>query len=224
MKIMAINGSPRKKNNTATILRKVLDGGASEGSEIKLVNLFEYNFSGCISCFACKRIDSPSFGKCMITDDLKSILHAISISDALIIGSPVYFSQLPGALMNFYERFLFPQFQYDPENYSLFEQKLETAFVYTMNVPAENMKDYGYPQSFNNYQLLCDRLTGNQSETLFVNNTYQFDDYSKYYMKMFEEEDKRKYRDEHFPMDEINAFNLGARMVRKIKAEKAEKQ
>lgn len=222
MKIMAINGSPRKKNNTAAILLKVLEGAASEGSTIKMVNLFEHTYSGCISCFACKRINGPSYGKCVVSDDLKSILHAITVSDGLIIGSPVYFGQLPGALMSFYERFLFAQFQYDPQNYSLFEQKLETAFVYTMNVPAENMEPYGYPDSFNGYQKLCDRLTGNASETLFVNNTYQFDDYGKYYMKMFKEEDKRKYRDEHFPIDCENAFQLGVDMAQKIKTWKQE--
>lgn len=221
MKFMAINGSPRKKNNTSTILLKVLEGAASEGSEIKLVNLHEHTFSGCVSCFACKRINGPSYGKCAISDDLKSILHAIAISDGLIIGSPIYFSQLTGMLMSFYERFLFAQFQYDPDQYSLFEQKLETAFVYTMNVPAEGMEAYNYPQSFNAYQKLCDRLTGNVSETLYVNNTYQFDDYGKYYMKIFKEEDKRKYRDEHFPIDLENAFQLGVRMARTAAAKVA---
>lgn len=222
MKIMAINGSPRKKHNTATILLKMLEGAASEGSAIKMVNLFEHTYSGCVSCFACKRIGGHSYGKCAISDDLKSILYAIAASDGLVIGSPVYFGQLPGALMNFYERFLFAQSQYDPENYSLFEQKLETAFVYTMNIPAENMEHYGYPNSFNSYQKFCDRLTGNDSETLFVNNTYQFDDYGKYYMKIFNEADKRKYRDEHFSVDCENAFQLGARMARKIKTWKQE--
>lgn len=218
MKIMAINGSPRKQNNTATVLRKVLEGCASEGSEIKFVNLHEYKFSGCISCFACKRLESPSFGKCMIVDDLRSIFNAISVSEGLIIGAPVYFGQLPGALMNFYERFLFPQFQYDPQNYSLFTQKLETAFVYTMNVPKESMEQCGYPKSFNAYQNLFDKLTGNASKTLYVNNTYQFDDYDKYYMKTFKEEDKRKYRDEHFPVDLAKAHKLGAHVVNQIKA------
>lgn len=216
MKVMAINGSPRKKNNTATVLKKVLDGAAAQGSEIKYVNLHEYNFSGCTSCFACKRIEGSSYGKCVVSDDLKAILHAISISDVLIIGAPVYFGQLPGALMNFYERFLFPYAIYDPDVPTLFTQKLATAFVYTMNVPAERMEKMGYPNSFNMYQRLCGRLVNAEQETLFVNNTYQFDDYDKYVMKVFSEEEKRKYRDERFPIDLDNAFMLGVRMVQKI--------
>lgn len=222
MKIMAINGSPRKNFNTASILRRALEGAASfDGCHIKMVNLWEYKFSGCISCFACKRLKSQNYGKCAVSDDLKSICTAIKLSDGLIIGAPIYFGQLPGTLMNFYERFLFSRFQYDPSNFSLFEQKLETAFVYTMNMPAEYMEQMGYPQSFNAYQKLCDRLTGNVSETLYVNNTYQFDDYGKYYMKTFKEGDKRRYRDMYFPVDLEKAYQLGVHMAQKIKGYQA---
>jgi hypothetical protein len=51
------------------------------------------------------------------------------------------------------------------------------------------------------------------SETLYVCNTYQFTDYSRYAFTYFSEEDKRKYRDEHFATDLQNAFELGKRLV-----------
>lgn len=51
------------------------------------------------------------------------------------------------------------------------------------------------------------------SETLYACNTYQFADYSRYAMTVFKEEDKRKYRDEHFSQDLKNAFELGKRLV-----------
>ena len=51
------------------------------------------------------------------------------------------------------------------------------------------------------------------SETLYACNTYQFNDYSRYAFTYFSEEDKRKYRDEHFPQDLKNAYELGKRLV-----------
>ncbi len=53
------------------------------------------------------------------------------------------------------------------------------------------------------------------SETLYACNTYQFNDYSRYDFNLFSEEDKRKYRDEHFPTDLQNAYALGQRLVEK---------
>jgi len=54
MKVIAINGSPRKKWNTATLLEKTLDGAASRGADTELVHLYDLSYKGCISCFTCK--------------------------------------------------------------------------------------------------------------------------------------------------------------------------
>jgi len=54
MKVMAINGSPRKEWNTATLLENALEGAASQGAETELVHLYDLNFKGCKSCFECK--------------------------------------------------------------------------------------------------------------------------------------------------------------------------
>ncbi len=53
------------------------------------------------------------------------------------------------------------------------------------------------------------------SELLQVYNTYQFDDYSKYYAPSFPEEDKARQRREQFPEDCRLAFELGKRLVQK---------
>jgi multimeric flavodoxin WrbA len=54
MKIIAINGSPRKDWNIATLLNEALEGAASQGAENELIHLYDLNYKGCISCFACK--------------------------------------------------------------------------------------------------------------------------------------------------------------------------
>ena len=46
MKAIAINGSPRKNWNTATLLRKAIDGAASAGAEVELVHLYDLEFKG----------------------------------------------------------------------------------------------------------------------------------------------------------------------------------
>ena len=77
MKVIAINGSPRKKWNTATLLEKALEGAASEGAETELIHLYDLNFKGCTSCFACKLKDGKSYGKCAMKDELTPVLDKI---------------------------------------------------------------------------------------------------------------------------------------------------
>ena len=56
MKIIAINGSPRENKNTGTLLKKALEGAESCGAEIEFINLYDLDYKGCISCFACKSV------------------------------------------------------------------------------------------------------------------------------------------------------------------------
>ena len=49
-KIIAVNGSPRKKGSTAELLENALRGAKDAGAETELVNLYSLNFKGCISC------------------------------------------------------------------------------------------------------------------------------------------------------------------------------
>ena len=58
MTYYAINGSPRKTHNTATILNKALEGvkAADPQAQTELIHLYSHDFSGCVSCFECKRV------------------------------------------------------------------------------------------------------------------------------------------------------------------------
>jgi multimeric flavodoxin WrbA len=77
LKILAFNGSPRKEWNTAILLNKALEGAASQGAETELIHLYDLNYKGCISCFACKMKGGKSYGKCAVKDDLTPILKSI---------------------------------------------------------------------------------------------------------------------------------------------------
>lgn len=55
MKVIAINGSPRKNWNTHKLLNAALEGAKSMGAETEIIHLYDLNYTGCRSCFACKR-------------------------------------------------------------------------------------------------------------------------------------------------------------------------
>ena len=89
MKVIAINGSPRKTGNTATLLQHGLDGAASTGAETELIHLADYQYKGCISCFACKRKGAKSNPLCAFKDELTPVLEKTLAAKALILVSPI---------------------------------------------------------------------------------------------------------------------------------------
>ena len=133
MKVIAINGSPRKNWNTATLLQKALDGAASQGAETEIFHLYELNYKGCVSCFACKTKNGPSYGMCAVKDDLTPILKKVEIVDAIIFGSPIYYGSVTGEMRSFMERLLFPYSTYTDPPGTLFPRKIRTGFIYTLN-------------------------------------------------------------------------------------------
>ncbi|UCH21682.1 MAG: flavodoxin family protein [Deltaproteobacteria bacterium] len=217
MKIIAFNGSPRKKWNTATLLEKALEGSASQGAETELIHLYDLNFQGCQSCFACKTKGGKSYGKCAIKDALTPILQTIEENDAIILGSPIYFGTVSGEMRSFMERLLFPYRPYaDPRDprQSLFPKKISTGFIYTMNATEEQMKEWGYDQHLRLNESYL-RLIFGASDSLFSCDTYQFEDYSKVVADRFDPEKKAKRRKEEFPVDCEKAFAMGSRFAKK---------
>lgn len=208
-KVIAINGSPRKKWNTATLLSKALEGAASQGADAELIHLYDLNYKGCISCFACKLKNGKSYGKCACKDDLTPVLQKIEQADALILGSPIYLGAATGEIRSFLERLIFPYLVYD-ENYStLFHKRIATGFIYTMNVSEDQMNKMGYNYNLKTIEQVLRRIFG-ASESLFVTDTYQFDNYSNYVATKFSAEHKAKRRQEEFPKDCKKAFDMGA--------------
>ncbi|MBX4261535.1 flavodoxin family protein [Clostridium estertheticum] len=217
MKVYAINGSPRKNNNTATLLQKALDGvkEAAKDKEIEteIINLYDLNYTGCKSCFACKRLGGASYGKCAIKDDIYEVLEKLSQADGIIFGSPIYLSNITGQLQSFLERLLFPYLVYD-ENYStIAPKKMPTAFIYTMNAQEELMDKIGYPSTFNKIESSLERIL-TKPLVMYSNNTYQFDNYSKYKSNAFSEEEKAEHRRTQFPLDCQKAFELGTNLIK----------
>ncbi len=212
MRAIAVNGSPRKNWNTASLLEHALTGAAKDGAETELVHLYDLDFKGCISCFACKKIGGKSYGRCAVKDGLKPILKRISEADVLILGTPVYFSAETGEMRSFLERLLFPFLTYTPGYVSIFPGKLKVGLMYTMNISEKDLATYNYDKMFAASQDSLSRVFGN-CELLLCTDTYQFSDYSKYVSTSWDPEAKKKRREEVFPQDCKRAFELGAKLT-----------
>ena len=212
MKVLGLNGSPRKQWNTATLLNKALAGAASQGAETELIHLYDLAFKGCISCFACKTKGGKSYGRCAVKDDLAPIFEQIEEADAIILGSPIYFSSVSGEMRSFMERLMFPYLSYTNPPQSLFPKRIKVGFIYTMNIPEEKMIESGYDQILSRNEQGLRMLFG-EVERLYSFDTYQFKDYAKVVSDLFDPEQKAKRREEIFPNDCQMAFALGARLA-----------
>ena len=127
MKVIAFNGSPRKKWNTATLLEKALEGATSQGAETDLIHLYDLNYKGCISCFACKMKNGKSYGRCAVKDDLTPIFKKVLDARSLIFGSPIYLGTVTGQMRSFMERLVFPFLPYTDPPGSSFRERLRPA-------------------------------------------------------------------------------------------------
>lgn len=215
MKVLAFNGSPRKTWNTATLLNKALEGAVSQGATTELTHLYDLNYKGCISCFACKTRGGKSYGKCPIQDDLAEIFKKVEQADVLILGSPIYWGRISGEMATFLERLLFQYLEYDSTLHSIFPKKINTGFIYTMNFTEKMLTDFGMmkPIEFNDFAM---RTIFGASETLLSLDTYQFKDYSKVVAPGFDVKAKDKRRAEVFPIDCQKAFDMGVRLVTEV--------
>jgi multimeric flavodoxin WrbA len=213
MKVMACNGSPRKKKwNTITLLEKALEGAASAGAETELVQLYDLNFSGCTSCFLCKKLNRKRDGICLFEDELTPVLERAQNVDAFIIGTPVYYGTESASTRALLERLCFPCNKYSKDMKSLFPKRIPTGLIYTMNANEEFIKALGYERQFGLTRMVLERTFG-ACELLLSIDTLQYSDYDKFESERFDKEAKLRRHAEVFPEDCRRAYELGIRMA-----------
>ena len=101
MKVLIINGSLRQKGNTSIALAEIAKQLEKLGIESEIVWIGNKPVRGCIACNTCK--DKP--GACVFDDDVCNGISAkMNSSDALIVGSPVYWGQPNGAVLSIIQR------------------------------------------------------------------------------------------------------------------------
>jgi multimeric flavodoxin WrbA len=100
MKAIAINGSHRKGKNTALMLKLVLEELERGGVETELLELSSLRIDYCLACNHCL-----TRTECKIQeDDMAVVAEKMKGSDAILIGSPVYFGNVTGKLKVFMDR------------------------------------------------------------------------------------------------------------------------
>ena len=99
MKLLAINGSPRK-GNTSKALYLIRD--AFPGVDFEILHLMDLDFKQCKGCYTCVL---KGESKCPLKDDRDMILGKIAEADGLILASPVNSHMVSAMIKNFFERF-----------------------------------------------------------------------------------------------------------------------
>ena len=214
MKAIAVNGSPRKCWNTDLLLQEALKGAADAGAQTELIQLSDLTFSGCRSCFACKRAGAET-GRCMWKDDLQPVLDKMLSADAVFMGSPIYLGNVSGMMYCLMERLVFSLLSYDDYSKQLFHGHVNSCFFFTMNA-SKMYADTGYRGMMKQYADAMKRL-GGSSEYYAACDTLQFEDYSRFAAGTFNEAHKRKVRQEQFPKDLQAAYDIGFRLMEKAK-------
>ena len=102
MKVVAFNGSPRKEGNTCQSIRVVLSEIEKEGIGTELIQVGGKTLHGCIACYKCVKNKD---GECAIKkDDLNSYVKKMVEADGIILGSPVYFSNITSEMKALIDR------------------------------------------------------------------------------------------------------------------------
>ena len=210
-KIIAVNASPRKEWNTGTMIRETAKGAESAGAEVKVYDLYKLEkFTGCISCFGCKRPEHS--GKCICRDGLAPVLEDIRTADGLILGTPNYLGDVSAGLRSLYERLVFQYITYKTEPRSYNDRRIPVLFIMTSNAPEEFYPLIGYDKMLSGYQNTLSAFIG-PTKVLISGNTLQINDYDRYNWTMFDAEGKKERHETVFPLEKQNAYSLGAEMV-----------
>jgi len=123
MKVMAINGSPKKEGNTYHALKMVGDELLASGIEFDILHIGHKLIHGCTACGKCSenRDEKCSLG----ADGLNQWIQTVKAADGIIIGSPVYYSGIGGTMKCFLDRL----FYVSGSNGNLLRHKVAAAMV-----------------------------------------------------------------------------------------------
>ena len=207
-KIVAVNAGPRMGWNTETLITEASKGAEAAGASVERFDLFRLEkYTGCISCFGCKK--EKFKGHCVCRDGLTPVLDAIREADGLIIGSPNYLSELTASFRALYERLIFQNLTYSQETPSCNARPIPVLLIMTSNAP-----EGAYQQLLAGYQQTLNFLVG-PTKVFVSGNTLQLKDYSKtdWPWTLFDPEAKKVRHETVFPEECKKAFELGKMMA-----------
>jgi len=101
MKVIAINGSPRREGNTFNLINLVFKELEDAGIETEIVQLAGKKIRGCLSCYKCF---ANKDGHCSVDDDLNPIIDKMVEADGIILGSPTYVASVSSEIKALIDR------------------------------------------------------------------------------------------------------------------------
>ncbi|PKM88632.1 MAG: flavodoxin family protein [Firmicutes bacterium HGW-Firmicutes-12] len=123
MKVVGINGSPRKEGNTSILFREVFRELEKHGIETELIQIGGTPIRGCKACYTCAKTKDK---KCVFKDDLvNECIEKLTAADGIILGSPTYFTDVTSEMKAFIDRVGFVS----KFNGDLFKHKAGAAIV-----------------------------------------------------------------------------------------------
>ena len=102
MKVLMINGSPRKESNAQVMLDEMAGIFEQEGIEVECLCVGRETVRGCVACGGCGKL-----GKCVFDDIVNEIAAKFEQADGLVIASPVYYASANGTLVSILDRLFY---------------------------------------------------------------------------------------------------------------------
>ena len=102
MKILMINGSPRRDGNTAIALAEMEKIFSAEGIDVETIRIGGEDIRGCIACGSCY-----DTGRCVFDDIVNEAAPRFEACDGLVVASPVYYASANGTLISFLDRLFY---------------------------------------------------------------------------------------------------------------------
>ncbi|MBN2224876.1 MAG: NAD(P)H-dependent oxidoreductase [Deltaproteobacteria bacterium] len=99
MKMLVLNGSPKKKGKVAGLLSAVVEG-ANATHDIEWIDVYNLSIKPCIGCMKC-RPDKPC---AQPTDGSYIVAEKIAAADVLVVGTPTYWGNMSAPLKALFDR------------------------------------------------------------------------------------------------------------------------
>ena len=102
MKVVAINGSPKKDGNTYHGIKLAAEELDKNGIEVEIIHIGNKVVRGCMACGGCFKNKDE---KCVFNDDIvNEAVQKMKNADGIILASPVHYSAIGGTMKSFLDR------------------------------------------------------------------------------------------------------------------------
>ena len=197
MKTVVINADPKRKEHNAQLMKSAMKGAESVGADVKYVDLYKLELSGCRICRICKNDEDTC--KCYWKDELSPLIEEILNADCLLVGSPIFFSSPSSHYMALLERLIYCIVSYKTGN--KFKGKVNVGLFYTINYPMDYFEKSVRPH-----------LKQSEDVLKMLNGKVVVDSFNKISKNDYANKDEEsiKLKEEQFARDLEKTFEIGA--------------